>query len=104
MGHENESETRRQAFTGYAVDEKLMALADPKAIFLHCLPAHRDEEVAESVLEGPRSRVWAEAENRLHIQKALMATLNGRTGERLTDGRTGERENGRTGEPLSSRA
>ena len=78
MGHETESETRRQAFTGYAVDEKLMALADPKAIFLHCLPAHRDEEVAESVLEGPRSRVWVEAENRLHIQKALMATLMGR--------------------------
>ena len=80
MGHESESETRRQAFTGYAVDEKLMALADPKAIFLHCLPAHRDEEVAESVLEGPRSRVWAEAENRLHIQKALMATLMGERG------------------------
>lgn len=75
MGHEAEAETRRQAFTGYAVDEKLMALADPKAIFLHCLPAHRGEEVTEVVLEGPRSRVWDEAENRLHIQKALMATL-----------------------------
>jgi len=77
MGHEGESETRRQAFTGYGVDEKLMALADPRAIFLHCLPAHRGEEVSEAVLEGPRSRVWAEAENRLHIQKALMATLMG---------------------------
>jgi ornithine carbamoyltransferase len=77
MGHEGESEGRRQAFTGYAVDEKLMSLADPAAIFLHCLPAHRDEEVSEAVLEGPRSRVWEEAANRLHIQKALMATLMG---------------------------
>ena len=75
MGHESESEVRRQAFTGYGVDDKLMAMADPRAIFLHCLPAHRGEEVTEAVLEGPRSRVWAEAENRLHIQKALMATL-----------------------------
>jgi len=77
MGHENESETRRQAFTGYGVDEKLMALADPRGIFLHCLPAHRGEEVSEAVLEGTRSRVWAEAENRLHIQKALLAMLMG---------------------------
>jgi ornithine carbamoyltransferase len=77
MGHEEESEVRRQAFTGYAVDEKLMSLADPAAIFLHCLPAHRGEEVSEAVLEGPRSRVWEEAENRLHLQKALMATLMG---------------------------
>ena len=76
-GHENESATRRQAFTGYGVDEKLMALADPRGIFLHCLPAHRGEEVSEAVLEGPRSRVWAEAENRLHIQKALLAMLMG---------------------------
>ena len=77
MGSEGESEARRQAFTGYAVDEKLMALADRAAIFLHCLPAHRGEEVTEAVLEGPHSRVWPEAENRLHIQKALMATLMG---------------------------
>jgi len=77
MGHEGESEARRQAFTGYGVDDKLMAMANPRAIFLHCLPAHRGEEVTEAVLEGPRSRVWAEAENRLHIQKALMATLMG---------------------------
>jgi ornithine carbamoyltransferase len=77
MGHENEAETRRQAFTGYGVDEKLMALADPRGIFLHCLPAHRGEEVSEALLEGTRSRVWAEAENRLHIQKALLAMLMG---------------------------
>jgi ornithine carbamoyltransferase len=77
MGHESESESRRQAFTGYGVDEKLMALADPRAIFLHCLPAHRGEEVSEALLEGPRSRVWNEAENRLHMQKALMTLLMG---------------------------
>jgi ornithine carbamoyltransferase len=59
------------------VDEKLMEGADPRAIFLHCLPAHRGEEVSEAVLEGPRSRVWVEAENRLHVQKALMAMLMG---------------------------
>jgi len=77
MGHEAEWEARRSSFQGYSVDEKLMALADPRAIFLHCLPAHRGEEVSDSVLEGPQSRVWAEAENRLHIQKALMAILMG---------------------------
>ena len=77
MGHEEQAEVRRQAFAGYGVDEKLMALADPSAIFLHCLPAHRGEEVTDAVLEGPQSRVWAEAANRLHIQKALMATLMG---------------------------
>ncbi len=75
MGHEQEAESRRHAFRGYAVDDALMALARPEAIFLHCLPAHRGEEVADSVLEGPRSRVWPEAENRLHIQKALMTAL-----------------------------
>jgi hypothetical protein len=59
------------------VDDALMARAARDAIFLHCLPAHRGEEVSESVLEGPQSRVWAEAENRLHIQKAIMAVLIG---------------------------
>ena len=77
MGEEAEAETRRRDFAGYTVDETLMAQADPGAIFLHCLPAHRGEEVTDAVLEGPRSRVWDEAENRLHIQKALMAVLMG---------------------------
>jgi ornithine carbamoyltransferase len=77
MGQEEEQEERARAFQGYIVDAELMRLADPKAIFLHCLPAHRGEEVAEDVIEGPRSRVWDQAENRLHVQKALMATLMG---------------------------
>ncbi len=77
MGQEEEQEERAHAFQGYIVDEGLMRLADPEAIFLHCLPAHRGEEVAEAVLEGPRSRVWNQAENRLHVQKALMAMLMG---------------------------
>jgi ornithine carbamoyltransferase len=77
MGQEAEAVLRAKAFDGYRVDEALMALADPGAIFLHCLPAHRGEEVTEGVLEGPQSRVWDEAENRLHVQKALMATLMG---------------------------
>jgi ornithine carbamoyltransferase len=77
MGQEQEQEVRARAFQGYIVDAALMRLADPSAIFLHCLPAHRGEEVSEEVFEGPQSRVWDEAENRLHVQKALMATLMG---------------------------
>jgi ornithine carbamoyltransferase len=75
MGQEEETAARQKAFKGYYVDNKLMATAAPNAIFLHCLPAHRGEEVAEEVIEGPHSRVFDEAENRLHFQKALMATL-----------------------------
>jgi ornithine carbamoyltransferase len=77
MGQEEEREVRARAFEGYIVDAALMGLADRSAIFLHCLPAHRGEEVSAEVLEGPQSRVWDEAENRLHVQKALMATLMG---------------------------
>jgi ornithine carbamoyltransferase len=75
MGQEEEQEIRVRAFQGYIVDEALMEMAAPDAIFLHCLPAHRGEEVSEAVIEGKRSRVWDQAENRLHVQKALMATL-----------------------------
>jgi ornithine carbamoyltransferase len=75
MGQEAEQEQRAHAFQGYIVDSSLMRTADPKAIFLHCLPAHRGEEVAEDVIEGPQSGVWDQAENRLHVQKAIMATL-----------------------------
>ena len=77
MGQEGEAEARRNAFKGYTVDADLMKLAAPKAIFLHCLPAHRGEEVTSEVIDGPQSRVWDEAENRLHVQKALLATLMG---------------------------
>ena len=75
MGQETDADARRVAFQGYLVDDALMAKADDDAIFLHCLPAHRGEEVAASVIDGPQSRVWDEAENRLHVQKALMALL-----------------------------
>jgi ornithine carbamoyltransferase len=77
MGQEDEAAARRVAFTGYVVDEALMQRAVRGAIFLHCLPAHRGEEVTDGVIEGPSSRVWDEAENRLHIQKALLAALMG---------------------------
>ena len=77
MGQESEADARRQAFAGYCVDDALLAGAASDAIVLHCLPAHRGEEITEAVLEGPRSRVWDEAENRLHAQKALMAMLMG---------------------------
>ena len=77
MGQEEEQKIREQAFAGYQVDDTLMARARRDAIFLHCLPAHRGEEVSESVLEGKQSRVWDEAENRLHVQKAIMAVLMG---------------------------
>jgi ornithine carbamoyltransferase len=75
MGQESDAEARKLAFQGYMVDSDLMKLAAPDAIFLHCLPAHRGEEVADEVIDGAQSRVWDQAENRLHVQKALVATL-----------------------------
>jgi ornithine carbamoyltransferase len=77
MGQEAETERRMRAFAGYHVDEWLMSTASERAIFLHCLPAHRGEEVSDGVMEGPWSRVWDEAENRLHAQKALLVRLMG---------------------------
>ncbi|MDA8431263.1 MAG: ornithine carbamoyltransferase [Geobacteraceae bacterium] len=75
MGQESEQKEREQAFAGYCLDDALLALAKPDCIVLHCLPAHRGEEISDSVIEGRNSVVWDEAENRLHIQKAIMATL-----------------------------
>ncbi len=72
MGQEEESEVRRKAFAGFCVDGALLASADPKARVLHCLPAHRGEEISDEVIEGPQSLVWTQAENRLHSQKALL--------------------------------
>jgi ornithine carbamoyltransferase len=77
MGQEGEQGQRNQAFTDFMVDARRMKLAKPGAIFLHCLPAHRGEEVAAEVIDGPWSRVWDEAENRLHAQKALLEFLVG---------------------------
>ncbi len=84
MGQEEEQAERARAFKGYIVDDRLMQAADRKAIFLHCLPAHRGEEVSEEVIEGSQSRVWDQAENRLHVQKAIMAVLMGGERERST--------------------
>ncbi len=75
MGQEAEAEERRRRFQGYFLDRRLVEAADPHAIVLHCLPAHRGEEIEEEVLEGPRSAVFDEAENRLHAQKALLELL-----------------------------
>ncbi len=77
MGQEGEAEVRTLAFNGYIVDAELMMRAADDAIFLHCLPAHRGEEVTNDVIEGSQSRVFDQAENRLHVQKALLATLMG---------------------------
>jgi ornithine carbamoyltransferase len=77
MGQEDEQKKRERDFAGYTVNKQLMRRASTDAIFLHCLPAHRGEEVSADVIDGPQSRVWDEAENRLHIQKAIMAVLMG---------------------------
>ncbi len=77
MGQEEEQKKREAAFAGYCVDAKMMALAAPDAKFMHCLPVHRGEEVSEEVFEGPASIVWDQAENRLHMQKALLEWIVG---------------------------
>ena len=73
MGQEPERDARLRAFAGFTVDDRLLARADPEAIVLHCLPAHPGEEISREVLDGPRSAVWDEAENRLHTAKAVLA-------------------------------
>jgi ornithine carbamoyltransferase len=75
MGYEAENEARKKAFANWCVDATMMAAAQPQALFMHCLPAHRGEEVAADVIDGPQSVVWDEAENRMHVQKALMEYL-----------------------------
>jgi ornithine carbamoyltransferase len=75
MGQEAEVEARRAAFAGYGIDAALLRRAAPEAIVLHCLPAHRGEEISDQVIEGPASVVWQQAENRLHAQKALLELL-----------------------------
>jgi ornithine carbamoyltransferase len=77
MGQETESDARLPVFQPYQVNQELLKLADPNAIVLHCLPAHRGEEITDDVLEGTRSRIWDQAENRMHAQKALLVSVLG---------------------------
>ena len=81
MGQEEEADERRQDFEGYTVDQHLMHLAAPEAVFLHCLPAHRGEEVAAEVIDGRQSRVWPQAENRMHAARGLLWWLVDEAGE-----------------------
>ena len=80
MGQEAEEPRRREAFRGYQVNSATLALADPDAVVMHCLPAHRGDEITADVLEGPASIVLDQAENRLHVQKAIMVWLARRAG------------------------
>jgi ornithine carbamoyltransferase len=75
MGFEAENDERLKDFADWQVDDDMMAVANSGALFMHCLPAHRGEEVTATVIDGPQSVVWEEAENRLHVQKALMEFL-----------------------------
>ena len=75
MGQDDEAQARRKIFQPYQVNQDLLSKADPNAIVLHCLPAHRGDELTDEVMDGPQSRVFDEAENRLHVQKAIMALL-----------------------------
>jgi ornithine carbamoyltransferase len=77
MGQEASADERIPVFQPYQVNEQLLACADSEAIVLHCLPAHRGEEITDEVMEGTRSRIWDQAENRMHAQKALLASLLG---------------------------
>jgi ornithine carbamoyltransferase len=77
MGQEDEIEERSSIFNDYRVDEEMMALAKPDALFMHCLPAHRGQEVTAGVIDGPNSIVYDIAENRLHVQKAILVLLMG---------------------------
>ena len=77
MGQEAETEARRDAFAGFRVDDALLDAAGPQAVAMHCLPAHRGEEITSSVMDGPRSIIWDQSENRLHVQKALLVGILG---------------------------
>ncbi len=77
MGQEAETEERRDAFAGFRVDDALLDAAGPDALAMHCLPAHRGEEITSAVMDGPRSLIWEQSENRLHVQKGLLVELLG---------------------------
>jgi len=101
MGDNDERE-RKAALRPFQVDEAKMGAAKPDAIFMHCLPAHRGDEVTAAVIDGPQSVVWDEAENRLHVQKAILAWCLGATGRRSAKrkaagkAKTGEAKRGKT--------
>jgi ornithine carbamoyltransferase len=88
MGQEAEAAARRAVFAPYQVSDELLGRAAPRAVFLHCLPAHRGEEVTDAVMDSPRSLVFDQAENRLHVQKAILLLLLGQSGGRAAAGRT----------------
>jgi ornithine carbamoyltransferase len=75
MGQDDEAWARRRAFAGFTVDERLLSGAAPHAVVLHCLPAHRGEEITAEVIDGPRSVVWRQAENRMHVMRGLFSVL-----------------------------
>jgi ornithine carbamoyltransferase len=77
MGQEAEAEARRDAFAAYQVNDALLDAAGPDSVAMHCLPAHRGEEITSSVMDGPRSIIWDQSENRLHVQKALLVEVIG---------------------------
>jgi ornithine carbamoyltransferase len=81
MGQEAETEERRDAFASYQVDDALLDAAGPEVVAMHCLPAHRGEEITSAVMDGPRSLIWEQSENRLHVQKGLLVELLGGSGE-----------------------
>jgi ornithine carbamoyltransferase len=78
MGQEAEQKERKKAFAGFQINAELIELADPESVVMHCLPAHRNEEITDEVIEGTHSIIFDEAENRLHVQKAILATLMAR--------------------------
>jgi ornithine carbamoyltransferase len=77
MGQEAQAEERRDAFSRYRVDADLLEVAGPDTVVMHCLPAHRGEEITSEVMDGPRSIIWEQSENRLHVQKALLVEILG---------------------------
>jgi ornithine carbamoyltransferase len=93
MGQEKEADKRRQIFPPYQINEELMSHAAPRAIALHCLPAHRGEEITDAVADGPQSRLFPQAENRMHAQKAILVTLAGdRAGKKAKKGGKGKKK------------
>src|SRR5207249_4425322 len=103
MGQEAEAKARRLAFGPYQVNERVVALAGPRALVMHCLPAHRGEEITDAVLDGPQSVVFDQAENRLHVQKAIMVWLLGAGARRTVTRRRAPSRPSRTARRTSRR-